>query len=172
MIINTIKRKPGRPPNIGKFNSPTKPVRIPVTMVTEILNYIQDNQCYQLPLYGCKVAAGFPSPADDYIEAKLNLNELLVKHPAATFFLRVSGDSMIGAGIHDGDILVVDKSLLPTVDKVVIAALDGQLTVKRLKKKGQQWYLAAENPAYPSIKINELSDTIIWGVVTTVLHNL
>ncbi|MBY0544487.1 MAG: translesion error-prone DNA polymerase V autoproteolytic subunit [Gammaproteobacteria bacterium] len=172
MIITTIKRKPGRPPNGGKFGTSTKPIRVPLGMVAHILEYIEDRQCYQLPLYSCAVAAGFPSPADDYIEARLNLNELLIKHPAATFFLRVRGDSMIGAGIYDGDILIVDKSIPASVGKIVIAAIDGELTVKRLMKEGTQYYLAAENLAYPPIKLNELSDTLIWGVVMTVLHNV
>ena len=172
MIPTEIKRKRGRPPNRGKFGTPTTPIRVPTGMVTQILSFIDSNQSYQLPLYGSKVSAGFPSPADDYIEARLNLNELLVKHPAATFFLRVSGDSMIGAGIHDGDILIVDKSLSPAIGKIVIAAIDGQLTVKRLAQEGKQLYLAAENPAYPAIEIHELNETIIWGVVTTVLHSV
>ena len=79
---------------------------------------------------------------------------------------------MIGAGIHDGDILIVDKSLPPAIGKIVIAAIDGQLTVKRLAQEGKQLYLAAENPAYPAIEIHELNETIIWGVVTTVLHSV
>lgn len=172
--MNTIeqKRKPGRPPNIGKFGTKTKPIRVPTNMVTEIIGYIEDNQAYHCPLYGHKVVAGFPSPADDFIEARLNLNELLIKHPASTFFLRVSGDSMIGAGIHDGDILIVDKSLNPSVGKIVIAAIDGQLTVKRLAHKDNAFYLLAENPAYPPILIKELNETVIWGVVTTVLHTV
>lgn len=172
MTTSTEKRKPGRPPNRGKFGTKTKPIRVPAGMVAQILSFIDDTQTYQLPLYGCKVAAGFPSPADDYIEACLNLNELLIKHPASTFFLRVSGESMIGAGVYDGDILIVDKSLAPTVGKIVIAAIDGQLTVKRLAQKGQNYYLVAENPAYPAIQLHELNETVIWGVVTTVLHRV
>lgn len=163
-------RKLGRPFNKGKFGVPTHPIRVPTNMVTEILHYIGNQQGYLLPLYGSSVSAGFPSPADDYIESRLNLNELLIKRPAATFFLRVQGDSMIGAGIHNDDILVVDKSLTATVGKIVIAAIDGELTVKRLAQEKGQYYLAAENPLYPPIKISELSDTVIWGVVTTVLH--
>lgn len=166
------KPKLGRPPNRGKFGVPTRAMRVPATMVTQILGYINNQQDYQIPLYGCTISAGFPSPADDYIEARLNLNELLIKHPAATFFLRVSGDSMIGAGIHDNDILLVDKSLTPISGKIVIAAINGQLTVKRLLKKEGRYYLIAENPAYPDIELHELNEALIWGVVTTVLHSV
>lgn len=123
----------------------------------------------KFPLYVNKISAGFPSPADDYIEQRLDLNLHLIKHPAATFFLRVSGDSMINAGIYSGDLLIVDKSLEPIDGKIIIAALDGELTVKRLYKKNQQIKLIAENPLYPAIEIRE-QDLIIWGVVTFVIH--
>ncbi|WP_196806464.1 LexA family protein [Methylobacter luteus] len=125
-----------------------------------------------LPLYTDKVAAGFPSPADDYIEKTLDLNELLVKKPAATFFVRAEGESMLGAGIHPNDILVVDRSLEPVAGKVVICALNGALTVKRLKKAAGQWRLAAENPAYVDIVVNEGLELVVWGVVTAVIHPL
>lgn len=125
-----------------------------------------------LPFFQSTISAGFPSPADDYLEAKLDLNEFLIQHPAATFLLKVSGDSMTGAGIHDGDILIVDKSLTPTPGKIVIAAIDGQLTVKRLTNKAGRYYLTAENSSYKPIEITELNDLIIWGVVTTVLHKV
>jgi DNA polymerase V len=90
---------------------------------------------YQLPLYANKISAGFPSPADDYIEMKLDLNTHLIKHPAATFFVRVSGDSMLNAGINSGDLLIVDRSIEPVDGKIVIVALNGELTVKRLSIK-------------------------------------
>lgn len=125
-----------------------------------------------LPLFHSKISAGFPSPADDHIEAKLDLNDLLIQHPAATFLVRVAGESMIGAGIYDGDILVVDKSLRPTPGKVVIAAIDGQLTVKRLIEKNKRYFLNAENNQYKPIEVTDLNDMVIWGVVTTVLHSL
>lgn len=123
-----------------------------------------------LQLYASLVSAGFPSPADDYIETALDLNEFLIKHPAATFFVRVSGDSMIGAGIHSGDILVVDRSLTPKHGNIVIAVIDGELTVKRLKSTADSLVLAAENPNYPPLTIHEGMDFRIWGVVTSVVH--
>lgn len=123
-----------------------------------------------LPLFTGKVAAGFPSPADDYVEKNLDLNELLVQKPAATFFVRAQGESMLGAGIHPNDILVVDRSIEPVAGKIVICALNGELTVKRLQREQQQWKLQAENPDYADIAIHEDLDMVIWGVVTNVIH--
>lgn len=124
-----------------------------------------------IPYLSSTVHAGFPSPADDFLEGHLDLNEYLIRHPAATYYVRVKGESMINAGIHDGDLLIVDKSLEPRDNKVVIAIVDGQLTVKRLKKlKNQQFVLVAENPDFPAITVNKENDVGIWGVVTTVIH--
>ena len=125
-----------------------------------------------LPLFSGKVAAGFPSPADDYVEKTLDLNELLVQKPAATFFVRAQGESMLGAGIHPNDILVVDRSIEPVPGKIVICALNGELTVKRLERDNEQWKLKAENPEYPDIAIYEELEMVIWGVVTNVIHPL
>ena len=125
-----------------------------------------------LPLFMGKVSAGFPSPADDYIEKTLDLNELLVQKPAATFFARAQGNSMTGAGIFPNDILVVDRSIEPLSGKVVICAVDGELTVKRLVMEAGQWKLRAENTDYPDIMIYEEIYMVIWGVVTNVIHSL
>ncbi|EIC27857.1 LexA family protein [Methylomicrobium album] len=124
----------------------------------------------RLPLFSGKVAAGFPSPADDYVEKTLDLNELLVKKPAATFFARAQGESMLGAGIHPNDILVVDRSIEPVPGKIVICALNGELVVKRLKRGADQWILASESPFYPDILLHEELEMVIWGVVTNVIH--
>ncbi|MDD5493762.1 MAG: translesion error-prone DNA polymerase V autoproteolytic subunit [Dehalococcoidia bacterium] len=123
-----------------------------------------------LPLFLGKVAAGFPSPADDYIQKTLDLNELLVQKPAATFFVRAQGESMLGAGIHPNDILVVDRSLEPVAGKIVICALNGELTVKRLARENGRWQLKADNPHYADITIHAELELVIWGVVTTVIH--
>lgn len=124
------------------------------------------------PLLGTHVPAGFPSPAQDYIEASLDLNQFLIAHPTSTFFVRVDGYSMIEAGIHPDDILIVDRSLDAIHNKIVIAILDGELTVKRLKIiKGEYW-LTPENPEYEPTKIAEDIDFTIWGVVTYVIHKV
>ncbi len=137
--------------------------------ITEILPADADAPL-PLPLYVARVAAGFPSPADDYIENTLDLNRHLVKHPAATFYVRVEGNSMIGAGIHSGDILVVDRSLDPTHGKIVIAVLNGEFTVKRLERRGGALRLLPENDSYPAVEITDAMDFTIWGVVTNVIH--
>jgi DNA polymerase V len=121
-------------------------------------------------LFTSHVAAGFPSPAEDHIDKQLDLNEFLIKHPAATFFVRVEGNSMINAGIHDGDILIVDRSLEPTNNKIVIAILNGELTVKRLRKQKNKLFLNAENPEYQAIEITTEMNFEVWGVVTNVVH--
>lgn len=159
----------GRPEGSGKFGEPTKAVRIPISAI-ETIKQCLENQFYRLPFYQHSVSAGFPSPAENDKEERLDLNELLIKHPTATFFLRVSGSSMIKAGIHHHDILVVDRSLEPTHGKIVIASLNGELTVKRLCCVGKKVSLVAENEAYPPIDITEEMDFRIWGVVTNVIH--
>lgn len=118
------------------------------------------------------VHAGFPSPAQDYYDGPLDLNTHLIKDRTSTFVLRVAGDSMIGAGIADGDELVVDCSLEPKDGSIVIAVLDGELTVKRLRLKPGGVILESANPAYPSIRVRELSDLTVWGVATYALHSL
>lgn len=123
-----------------------------------------------LPLFSCGVSAGFPSPADDYIGQQLDINDLLIRNPAATFFVRVAGDSMSGAGINDNDIIVVDRSLEPVHGKIIIAAVNGELTVKRLVKTDSSCRLVAENPNYPPIEVTEDLSCIVWGVVTSVIH--
>ena len=120
----------------------------------------------------CPIPAGWPSPADNYVEDTLDLHRLAVRNPAATFFMRVIGDSMLGAGIHNGDLLVVDRSRPPTSGKVVVAIVDGELTIKRLVKRKEKTFLCPENPAYPEIDISDREETSIWGVVTYVLHQL
>jgi len=183
----------GRKKGSSVYGEPTKAIRIPESLlatVTELLDYkkkqlevgnIDDSNVYfpnvdnpvpSIPFYGAAVTAGFPSPADDYIEKRLDLNELLINKPAATFFVRAEGESMLGAGIHPDDILVVDRSIHAGVGKIVVCALDGELTVKRLRSKEGKLVLAPENPDYPDIPIKEEVDMVIWGVVTSVIHNV
>ena len=125
----------------------------------------------KFPFFAAAVQAGFPSPADDYLESALDLNEHLIRHPAATFFLRVIGESMVGAGIHSGDLLIVDRSIHPVDGRIVIAIIDGELTVKRLSQKRGRIYLMSENPRYPPIKIRDGQNLQIWGVVLHAIHS-
>lgn len=139
-------------------------------MAAEVFGYLNSQDKHCLPFYYSAISAGFPSPADDYLDKKLNLDELLIKNPAATFFIRVAGDSMTGAGIYKGDILVVDRSLPAISGKIVVAIVDAELTVKRLLKKGNKFFLIPENPNYRAIEIQKNDETAIWGIVTSVLH--
>lgn len=122
------------------------------------------------PLFLSPVHAGFPSPADDYVEKKLDLNEHLIQNEAATFFLRVSGDSMKDACIENGDLLIVDCSLKPGHRNIIIASLNGELALKRILKKEKKIFLAAENESYAPIEITEEYEFSVWGVVTYVVR--
>ena len=124
-------------------------------------------------MYSTLVAAGLPSPTEDYSEGKIDLNDHLLQNPESTFFVRVSGDSMIDAGIHPNDLLIVDRSLRPSSGRVIIAVINGELTVKRLiKKDNNKLFLMPENPNYPILEITEEMEFMIWGVVTNVIHPL
>ena len=125
-----------------------------------------------VPLFSQSVRAGFPSPATDYVDGRLDFNELLITDAATTFVVRADGESMLGAGIFSGDFLVVDRSLVARPEDIVIAAIDGEFTVKRLKRIDGRFALAPENPAYPIVPVDEDSELSIWGVVTYVLHGL
>jgi len=121
-------------------------------------------------LFGGTVQAGFPSPADDYVEKSIDLNEQLVRNPTSTFFVRAKGDSMKDAGITSGDILVVDKAVTVANKQIVVAMLNGEFTVKRLRKKKGQVFLESENQDFPPMEITPDQELVIWGVVTYVIH--
>ena len=139
--------------------------------IKAIYSYQEGKKVYR-PLMASKISAGFPSPAQDYIEGKLDLNEHLITHPASTFFVRVDGYSMAGAGIMPDDILVVDRALEATDKRIIIAIVDGELTVKRLKIVAQDYYLMPENEEFQPLHIHEGVDFAIWGVVTYVIHKV
>jgi DNA polymerase V len=168
----------GRKANSGAYGEKTVAKRIPLSLVPGVEQFITSWKLRQaashielkLPLFAGRVSAGFPSPADDFLESALDLNQHLIQHPAATFFVRTSGDSMTGAGIHNNDILVVDRSLEAKSGSIVIAVVNGELTVKRLYKNGNIMTLKAENPHYPDLEITEEMAFQIWGVVTSVIH--
>ena len=177
----------GRKKNSGSFKEETKVIRVPVSLVDSINPVIEiyksqiksdvevlgvkDNPTeLSIPIFTSRVQAGFPSPADDHLEDALDLNTHLIHHKAATFFVKAQGDSMLGAGIQQGDILIVDKSLGAKSGKIVIAVVDGEFTVKRLHKYKGNITLKAENPDFEDIKISGDDELIIWGVVTSVIH--
>ncbi len=122
------------------------------------------------PFFVDSVSAGFPSPATDYLENKLDLNEYLVKHPAATYIVKANGSSMVEAGILSGDLLIVDRSVTPRNESIVIASIFGDLTVKKIRKKNTSLFLVSANSDYPSIEVKEEMECFIWGVVTYVIH--
>ena len=139
--------------------------------ITNIFHY-RNHISLPRPLLGNEVPAGFPSPAQDYIEEHLDLNEHLISHPSATFFVTVAGYSMVDAGIYPEDILIVDRAVEPTHKKIVIAIVDGELTVKRLYKKSGRWFLAPENPEFEPLEITRDINFHIWGVVIYSIHKM
>lgn len=141
-------------------------------MISEIFPAARNPILVGRPLFSCKVQAGFPSPAQDHIERSLDLNELLHTDKPSVFYLRLEGESMLQAGMHAGDYLVVDRSLKPTHNRIVIAVLDGELTVKRLHLARDHVELHPANPAFPVILIANDRDFSIWGVVTGVVRRL
>lgn len=141
------------------------------TVIISVLDVLESQ--FAGPLYSpIAVAAGFPSPAQDFATERIDLNAHLINDVASTFLVRVSGHSMTGAGISDGDELVVDRSLTPADGNVVVAIIDGELTIKRLRLGHHHVRLAAENPDYPDIVVPEMAELSIWGVVTRCLHRL
>ena len=139
--------------------------------VVEVIKPVSGEQV-ELPIFLESVSAGFPSPAEDYMEGKLDLNKYLIKNPSATFFVRVTGDSMINAGIYSGDILIVDRSLNPKDGSIVIAVIDSELLVKRMQYIKNKIYLSPENPKFEPIEITGEMNFEVWGVVTTVIHSV
>jgi DNA polymerase V len=196
MVVKEQKRSvAGRKKGSGKFGEETKVIRVPVSAAENIKQMLLafpkklkpepgrtkveviywpslNPESVPATVFTSRVAAGMPSLAEDYVEGVLDLNKHILCNPETTFFVRVSGDSMIEAGIHTGDLLVVDRSLRPQSGKVVIAVINGELTVKRLFKENDKLFLMPENPSYPSIEITDAMDFMIWGVVTNVVHPL
>lgn len=182
------RRNAGRKPGSGKYGGPTVVRRLPANWAPFLDRALENhrlaaksididhitpanmNRNLALPLAGGKIAAGFPSAAEDFVEGKLDLNDLLVKRPAATFYVKVAGESMLNAGIFPGDILVVDRGETPRHGHVVIAVVNGELTVKRLYRRGNVIRLDAENPAYPNIEIRGETELTVWGVVRANIH--
>lgn len=178
----------GRKPGSGHYGEKTTVMRVPASQTENVRDFLgalqnkrlaegRDNvdellavdaagQTVSLPLYTTKVAAGFPSPADDHVEKRLNPSDYLVENDSATFFVRVKGDSMIDAGIFDGDVLVVDRSRVAQIGDIVLAVLDAEFTVKTLGRTKTGPKLIPANPAYPVIEVREGQSFEVWGVVT------
>lgn len=168
------------------YNEPTKTMRVPISRIIEIKNYLASDKkatlndvasitlinpetLIQIPLASEKIAAGFPSPAQDYIDKTLDMNEHLVKNEAATFVVKVASLSMRDAGIEIDDELLVDRSLEAKHEDIVVALIDNEFTVKRLMVEGDKCWLKAENPDYDDIHLKDCQELLIWGVVTFVI---
>lgn len=130
---------------------------------TDVSTYLK------LPFVANGISAGFPSPADDFLDINIDLNKYLIKNPTTTFYGRVSGNSMIDAGINDGDLLIIDKSLEPKNNKIAVCFIDGDFTVKRIQIEKDVIWLIAENKEYKPIKVTKDNDFVIWGIVTSVI---
>lgn len=195
---NQPKAHGGKRPGSGrkaKFGEPTTLMRVPESAKATVIDFLtelaekrkaeptwpshlipvklaENPPVFKVPLFNHTIQAGFPSPADDYVAESLDLNEHLMPRKEASYLLTVSGESMVGVGIHDGDLLVVDRSLTPVSGKVVIAILDGQFTVKTLEKKRGKIRLLPANPAFEPIELKDEQELQIWGVVTRVIHSL
>jgi DNA polymerase V len=147
----TLKKKPGNTKNPEIFRPEVDKLK-------------------ELDLYSYQIPAGFPSPAEDFLEKRLDLNDYLIKNQTATFLVKVTGNSMINAGISDGDILVIDRSLEPADGKIILGVLNGEFTVKRVKKKDRKLFLIPENEKFKPIEVTEEMDFQAWGVVTYSIH--
>jgi DNA polymerase V len=181
----------GKRPGAGRKpgSEPTKTVRIPLSRVDEVKTWLAQPRIRSwgnieylgepdrrvklaLSLFDGSVPAGFPSPAEDYAEGRLDLNDYLVEHEAATFYVRVKGHSMSGAGILDGDIIAVDRALEPRHGDIVLAVIDGELTVKELQRDAETIRLLPRNPDFVPIELKPGQELTIWGVVKGVVRKL
>jgi DNA polymerase V len=168
-IVKQGGKRPGagRPKRFSGYEEPTARIRVPVSVVDDVYNFIGSET--RITLYGSHAPAGFVSPADDYVETTFTVKELVeyfMQRPAATFLVRISGWSMKNAGINDGSIVICDRGLDPVDGDVVLASIDGQVTCKRLRINKDSVTLAPENDEFPCIEVADLSELVIWGVVT------
>lgn len=196
MTANKSENHGGKREGAGrksKYGEPTAMVRVPQSAKAVVVDFLHslseqrksepkwpshltpvelttNPELFHIPLFSQPVQAGFPSPADDYVADKLDLNEHLIIRKEATFMLRVQGDSMVGVGIQDGDLLIVDRSITPSHGSVVVAAVDGQFTVKTLEKTCGRLRLMPSNPDFKPIEFKDGQELEVWGVVTSVIH--
>ncbi len=182
-----IRPGQGRKPGFGPYGEPTQVMRVPGSRVDEVRAWLARPRLgaevewlggadlstpRHLPLFEGSVPAGFPSPAEDYVEGRLDLNAYLVEHEAATFYVRVKGESMVNAGILSGDIIAVDRALDAQHGDIVLAVVDGELTVKELYRQNDVIRLLPHNPAFAPIEIRDGQELTIWGVVKGVVRKL
>jgi len=160
----------GRPRGSNIYGESTSPLRVPVSRIAEVKALLACERNDSIPLFSSTVRAGLPTTADDSIDDYINLNNHIIQNPKSTFLVIASGDSMINAGINHGDMLVVDKSIDASSNNIIIAAVDGDLTVKRLIIKEKNFQLKPENDAYAPINIMDDDSFVILGVVTHVIH--
>ena len=162
----------GRPKGQGKYKESTRPIRVPESLVGSVMEFVESSG-YSLPLYACSVQAGFPSPATDYVEDDIDLNIHLIKNIPSTFLIRVQGKSMNKVGIHNDDLLVVDRSLNPKNFSTVIVNINEELVVKTfIKEKNQSFLTSGSKEIKDKINLTENPEIFIWGVVTYVIHAL
>jgi DNA polymerase V len=164
----------GRKELSGNYGEKTKPVRLPISMIEPVQNLLKQGRPLEnerIPFYESRVSAGSPLPAEDQ-HNKVNLHQHLVKNPDQTFVVTATGDSMIGAGINHQDLLVVDRSITPKTGDIIVAAVDGDVTVKRFRPHAEGVMLMPDNPEFEPIKITSERDFHIWGVVTSIIHGI
>jgi DNA polymerase V len=147
-----------------------KPLQLHQSKVIEFFSPLTGTEL-ELPFINEGISAGFPSPALDFVDATIDLNKHIIKHPSATFYGRVKGESLKNVGINDGDILVIDRSIAPVSGKIAVCFIDGEFTAKRIQKTKDELWLVPENEHYPSIKVEEGNNLIIWGVITHVIKS-
>jgi DNA polymerase V len=153
------------------MNHKSGTIQTDITGTNKPISLAQFDPIYP-PLVDNGISAGFPSPADDFLDVSIDLNKEFVKNPSTTFYGRVKGDSMINAGLSSGDLLIIDKSLEPVDDKIAVCFIDGEFTVKRIKIEKEIVWLVAENEKYKPIKVTADNDFLIWGIVTTVIKSV
>lgn len=161
----------GRPKGTGKFGEKTIPLRVPESLLNAV-NELLEGEGYEVPLYSSKVAAGAPDVADSYVDRMINLASFMVRNPKDTFCVQIQGESMINAGINPDDIVVVDRRLEPRNGKIIVAAVNGELTIKQLKMHGSNIMLMPANDRYEPIVIGDDTDFHIWGVATNIIKNI
>ncbi len=157
--------------NAHELQTKMTPLKLHTSNIIDIFSANTETEL-QLPFVEEGISAGFPSPALDFVDLSIDLNRHLIKNPSATFYGRVKGESLKNAGIHNGDLLVIDRSLEPDNGKIAVCFIDGEFTAKRIQITKKEIWLIPENDNYHPIRVTEENDFLIWGIVTHVIKNL